>query len=174
VFVIGPWIHQNIPAQSQENISGREIRRKKSTSLSNPKNPTAMAKSWSTSTTSRVDPQNIKRIKTGEARFDGTDLDGSPSELAAKPSLYSLVRIVSHQSSSLCSRFSYFRNADSEILYGAETLQDTGSIGVHSVGGLVQVLVLARTSNTCSSCTSTGTRPSDIYPHIFQGGRGIQ
>jgi hypothetical protein len=56
----------------------------KSTSISSPKNPTAMAKSWSTSTTSRVEPQNIKRVKTGEAPFDGTDLDGSPSDLSAK------------------------------------------------------------------------------------------
>jgi hypothetical protein len=61
----------------------------KSTSLSNPENPTAMAKSWSTSTISRVEPQNIKRIETEEARFDETDLDGSPSELVAKVSLYS-------------------------------------------------------------------------------------
>jgi hypothetical protein len=41
-----------------------------------------------TSTSSRVEPRKYERVKTGDARFDETDLDGSPSELAAKPSLY--------------------------------------------------------------------------------------
>jgi hypothetical protein len=59
----------------------------KSTSLSNPKKLTGMAKS--TSTSFRVEPQNIQRVEAGEARSDETDLDGSHSELAAKPSLYS-------------------------------------------------------------------------------------
>jgi hypothetical protein len=59
-----------------------------STSLSNPKypNPTGMAKA--TSTSFRVEPKKDERVKIGDARFDETDLDGSPSELAAKPSLY--------------------------------------------------------------------------------------
>jgi hypothetical protein len=59
----------------------------KSTSFSNPKDPTGMAKSISTS--SRVEPQNIERVEAGDSRFDETDLDGSPLELAAKASLYS-------------------------------------------------------------------------------------
>jgi hypothetical protein len=59
----------------------------KSTSLSNPKNPTGMAKF--TSTLSRVKHQNRKRVQTGDARFDETDVGGSPSELAANASLYS-------------------------------------------------------------------------------------
>jgi hypothetical protein len=59
----------------------------RSTSLSNPKNPTGMGKS--TSTSSRVEPQNIKRVEAGGARVGEADLGGSPSELAAKPSLYS-------------------------------------------------------------------------------------
>jgi hypothetical protein len=29
---------------------------------------------------------SITRVETGDASFDETDLDGSPSELAAKPS----------------------------------------------------------------------------------------
>jgi hypothetical protein len=56
-------------------------------SLSNPKNPTRMAKSAATS--SRVESKNRKRVEAGDARFEETDLDSSPSELAAKPSLYS-------------------------------------------------------------------------------------
>jgi hypothetical protein len=48
-------------------------------------------------------------------------------------------------------RFTFSVNAGS----GAKTLQHTGNIG----SCLVQVLVLARTSTTCSSCTSIGTRP---------------
>jgi hypothetical protein len=59
----------------------------KSRSLSNPKDPTGMAKS--TSTSSGVEPQNIKRVEAGDERFDETDLDGTPSELAATPSLHS-------------------------------------------------------------------------------------
>jgi hypothetical protein len=58
----------------------------KSTSLWSPKNQTGMAKSASTS--SKVEPKQNKRVEAGDARFDETDLDGSPSELAAKPSLY--------------------------------------------------------------------------------------
>jgi hypothetical protein len=59
----------------------------KSTSLSNPKIPIGMAKS--TSTSSRVEPQTIKRMEGGEARFDETDPPGLPSKLAARPRLYS-------------------------------------------------------------------------------------
>jgi hypothetical protein len=59
----------------------------KSTSLSNPNNATELAKS--TSTSPRVEPQNIQRVEAGEPRSDETDLDDSPSDLAAKPSLYS-------------------------------------------------------------------------------------
>jgi hypothetical protein len=59
----------------------------KSTSLSNRKNSTGTAKA--TSTSSRVESANRKRVESGAARFDETDLDSSPSELAAKPSLYS-------------------------------------------------------------------------------------
>jgi hypothetical protein len=59
----------------------------KSTSFSNPNNATEMTKS--TSTSSRVEPQKTMRMEAGDARFDETDLDDSPSELAAKLSLYS-------------------------------------------------------------------------------------
>jgi hypothetical protein len=59
----------------------------KSAPPSNPKNPTGMAKY--TSTSSRVECQNKERLKTGDTRFDEIDLDGSPSELAATPSLFS-------------------------------------------------------------------------------------
>jgi hypothetical protein len=60
----------------------------KSTSLSKPKKkPTGMAKS--TLTLSRVEPKKRKRVEAGDARFDETDLHGSPSELAAKPNLCS-------------------------------------------------------------------------------------
>jgi hypothetical protein len=51
-------------------------------------NMTGMAKS--TSATSRVEPKNkSRRLEARDARFDETNLDGSPSELAAKASLYS-------------------------------------------------------------------------------------
>jgi hypothetical protein len=56
----------------------------KSTSLSKPNNPFGLAKS--TSTLSRVEPQDIRRVEAGDERFDKTELGGSPSELAAKPS----------------------------------------------------------------------------------------
>jgi hypothetical protein len=59
----------------------------KSTSLSNPKDPTGMAKS--TSTSSRCELENVKRVEAGGARVGEADLGGSPSDLAAKPSLYS-------------------------------------------------------------------------------------
>jgi hypothetical protein len=59
----------------------------KSTTLSNPTNPTGMAKSISTS--SRAKPKKIKRVEAGDARFEETDLDGQTSMAAAKPSLYS-------------------------------------------------------------------------------------
>ena len=57
----------------------------KSTSLPNPKNPTGIAKS--ASPLSRVEPKNIKRVEARDARFDKTDLDSSPSELAANASI---------------------------------------------------------------------------------------
>jgi hypothetical protein len=46
-----------------------------------------MAKS--TLTSSRVEPQKIKHVGAGDARFTETDLDCPPSELVAKRSLYS-------------------------------------------------------------------------------------
>jgi hypothetical protein len=61
----------------------------KSKSLWNTKNPTGMAKSTSASSRVRVGTKNTKRVKAGDARLNKTDLDGSPSELAAKPSLHS-------------------------------------------------------------------------------------
>jgi hypothetical protein len=67
----------------------------KSRSLSNPKHPTGMAKSNSAS--SRVEPKKYERMETGDARFDETDLDGSPSELEAKPSLYKSDKISIRQ-----------------------------------------------------------------------------
>jgi hypothetical protein len=57
-----------------------------STSLPNPKSPTGMAKS--TSTSSRVEAQNIKCVVARDAPIDETDLDGSLSESSAAPSLY--------------------------------------------------------------------------------------
>jgi hypothetical protein len=57
----------------------------KSTPLSNPN--TGMAKS--TSTSPPVEPIELRSEKAGEVRFDETDLEGSPSELATKQSLYS-------------------------------------------------------------------------------------
>jgi hypothetical protein len=59
----------------------------KSTSLSNAKSPSGMAKSSSTS--SRVESNNIKRVEARDARFDEMDLDGSLSDSSAAPSLYS-------------------------------------------------------------------------------------
>jgi hypothetical protein len=59
----------------------------KSTSLSNPNKLTGTVKS--TLTSSRVEPQTIKRMEAGEARSDETDLHGLPSKLAARPSIYS-------------------------------------------------------------------------------------
>jgi hypothetical protein len=52
-----------------------------------PKNQTGVAMSPSTS--SRVESKHRKRVKAGDARFDGNDRHGSPLELAAKTSLYS-------------------------------------------------------------------------------------
>jgi hypothetical protein len=60
----------------------------KSTSLPNPKHPTGMTKS--TSTSPLVEPQKTMHVKAGDARFDETDLDGSPSELADKQAAKSL------------------------------------------------------------------------------------
>jgi hypothetical protein len=57
-----------------------------SASVSNPKNPTVMVKS--TSTSSQIESQH-ERAKEGDARFYERDLDSSPPELAAKPSIYS-------------------------------------------------------------------------------------
>jgi hypothetical protein len=59
----------------------------KSTSLSNPKNPTGVAKS--TSTSSRVEPQNIWSVEAEDTQFDEMNPDGSPWDLVLKPSLYS-------------------------------------------------------------------------------------
>jgi hypothetical protein len=59
----------------------------KSSSRSRPKNPTKMGKS--TSTSSRVESQNIRHVDAGDVRFDKTDRDDSPSELEMKPSRYS-------------------------------------------------------------------------------------
>jgi hypothetical protein len=59
----------------------------KSTSLLNPKNPTGMAKP--TSPTPLFEPQKLRHLEAGDARFDETDLDCSPSELVANISPYS-------------------------------------------------------------------------------------
>jgi hypothetical protein len=58
----------------------------KSTSLSNPKNPTGRAKA--TSTLCQVEAQKRKPVDGGDSLSDETDLDGSSSKPAAKPSLY--------------------------------------------------------------------------------------
>jgi hypothetical protein len=58
----------------------------KSTSLSKANNPTGKAKS--TSTSPKFEPITLRSEKAGEAQYK-MDLDGSPLELASKPSLYS-------------------------------------------------------------------------------------
>jgi hypothetical protein len=58
----------------------------KSTSLSDPNNPTGTAKS--TSTLLQVEAQKRKLVDGVDSRFDETDLDGPPSKPAAKQSFY--------------------------------------------------------------------------------------
>jgi hypothetical protein len=79
---------KHMQQHSLKKISAVEISAAiKLASLSNPKNPTGMAKS--TSPTSRVKLQKFRRLKARDALFDATDLDAPPSELVAKASLYS-------------------------------------------------------------------------------------
>jgi hypothetical protein len=59
----------------------------KSTSRTKPNNPTGIAKS--TSTSSRLGPQNTRHVEAGDAGFDETDLGDSPSKFTMKPSRYS-------------------------------------------------------------------------------------
>jgi hypothetical protein len=76
------------PEYIQRNISPiKKSSSIKATSHSNTKNPTGVPKF--TSASSRVEPKSGKSVEVGDARFDETDLDGSPSELAVKPNLYS-------------------------------------------------------------------------------------
>jgi hypothetical protein len=71
----------------KNTLVGEKAAAIKSTSLSNSKNPTETTKS--TSSSSQVAPQQTTRMEARDAMLDKRDLNGSPSELAARSSLYS-------------------------------------------------------------------------------------